>query len=414
MNKLLLIIVILIVIAIGGGLGYLLWLRNLPKPTWRITEKPNTYITKIPSEKDLVPIGITYKIDNNGLVTYTSDPLWKQSCFILVAIGWTKDKKHELLYQGRLPFTTEGKFRPRICIDGQYLKNVPIFGGGLYYSPNGISGYPYPTIYVRGSKEFLETLSYDVENQRLIHVICDSKGKKFLEFIGQALGIPFWIGSMEGPYIVHGAYSKIKDIDIWGGFWISGTFKANLTIPGRKTLSFKGFFLFDRAIHRVYYCTSAYQTGSVCGPTGSVLAFSCMGIFHPDFIIMISHSDNPTPADFPKFQHQGRINFISTGKSYVFNDFTLVSLGSNPLQPTGFHLYGSFENGYIDLWGNVTSYWPPKGWSIVKGTWWNSNGLYCWGRAFTKWVGVIKIGDKVINITDAVGIGEFTRYSSKS
>ena len=29
----------------------------------------------------------------------------------------------------------------------------------------------------------------------------------------KALGVPFWMGSQEEPYIIHGAYSGIKDID---------------------------------------------------------------------------------------------------------------------------------------------------------------------------------------------------------
>ena len=416
MHRTVLITLGIIAIIAGGVLIYVFWTWTRSSPLWQITEEPNTYIVKIPSISDFVPIGVTYELHDDGLLTYTDDPCWKQSCFILVAIGWTEDGKHTLMYQGRLPFTSEGSFRPRICIDGNYLTNVPVFGGGMYYSPNGILGCPYPTVYVRGSRGYIETLSYDVENQRWIHIIkheVDERKPK-LEFVGKALGLPFWMGPMEGPYIVHGAYSKVKDIDIWGGFWVSGTFKANITLSGGQRLSFRGFFLFDRAIHRIYYGASASKAGTIRGPTGGVLAFSCMVIFHNDFIIMISHSDNPTPADFPKFQHQGRINFISVGESYIFNNFTLTDLGPNPLQPSGFHLQGTFEGGYVDLMGKVYAYWPPKGWGVIKGTWWDLEGRHCWGRAFVKWNGTIKLGDKVINVTNAVGIGEFTRYTSGS
>jgi len=398
-----------------GVLGYVAWAwmtRPAEQPLWPITEEPNTYITEQPDAGDFVALGVTYELGSDGLLTYTDDPMWKQSCFILVAVGWTEDGQHTLFYQGRLPFTGEGSFRPRVRVDGEYLRDVPTFGGGMYYRPNGVpeEGLPYPTVYVKGQGGYVEGLSYDVEGRRWIHIIRppagtpEGEGLK-LYLVGQALGVPFWMGPMEGPYIVHGAYSGAKDIDIWGGFWVSGgTFEANLTVPGEGTYTFKGHFLFDRAVHRIYYGAQ--------GPKGSVLAFSCMGIFHDEFYIMISHSDNPTPTDFPKFQHQGRINFPGLGLSFTFNDFTLESLGDNPLQPDGFRLYGPFENGYVDLKGDVVAYWPPKGWGVNTGTWWDSDAKHTWGRALIKWTGTVRLGDKVIEVSDAMSVGEFTRVVS--
>ena len=411
---------VVIVIAISGVLSYLIWVNWLKeRSSWTITEEPNTYITKQPDVSDFIPLGITYKLRSDGLLTYTDDPRWKQSCFILVAVGWTDDGRHMLFYQGRLPFTGEGAFRPRIYIDGKYLRNVPVFKGGMYYKPNGIPemGLPYPTVYVRSQSGYVESLSYDVKKRRWIHIIrpltSSSKGKCLeLYFIGQALGIPFWMGPMKGPYIVHGAYSRVKGIDIWGGFWVSGTFKANLTVPGKGTYSFKGHFLFDRAVHRIYYSDSAGEK-EITKKTGGVLAFSCIVIFHDKFYIMISHSDNPTPADFPKFQHQGRVNFPSKGVSFTFNDFTLESLG-NPLQPNSFRLYGPFENGYINLTGHVVTYWPPKGWHVNKGTWWDLKAKHTWGRALIKWTGTVKLGNEVIEVSEAMSVGEFTRVLSKA
>jgi len=423
MNKKAIVIVASLILVVV--VGYLAWnWMNTPAEQtsnlWPITEKPNTYITKHPSVEDFIPIGVTYELDSNGLLRYTSDPAWKQSCFILVAIGWTKDGNHTLFYQGRLPFTSEGGFRPRICIDGEYLQNLPIFKGGMYYRPNGVpeEGLPYPTVYVRSPSGYVEGLSYDVEGGRWIHIIRPPSGvskEKSLKLylVGKALGVPFWMGPMEGPYIVHGAYSKVKDIDIWGGFWVSGTFEANLTAPGKGTYTFYGHFIFDRAIHRIYYRGSASGTGPMRGPTGGVLAFSCIIIFHEDFYIMIAHSDNPTPADFPKFQHQGRINFPHRNASFTFNEFTLESLG-NPLQPDGFKLYGPFENGYVNLTGHVVAYWPPKGWYVITGTWWDPQAKHDWGRAFISWEGTIKLGDETINVSNAMSVGEFTRVVSSS
>ncbi len=397
-----------------GALAYRLWAERVwRRPSWPITEEPNTYMTRNPAVEDFVPLGITYQLGEDGLLTYTPDSRWKQSCFILVAIGWTADGRHTLMYQGRLPFTGEGAFKPRICVDGEYVRDVPRFGGGMYYCPNGTLGYPYPTVYVKGDNGYVETISYDERGRRWFHAIRPPRPSEDLlelEFVGQAIGVPFWMGPMEGPYIVHGAYSNVKDVDIWGGFWVSGTFEANLTLPGQGKMAFRGYFIFDRAVHRVCYSRSASRVGPVRRPAGSVLAFSCLAIFHEDFIIMISHSDNPTPTEFPKFQHQGRINLVSMGLSYVFNNFTLTDAG-NPLQPESFHLHGPFENGYVDLEGEVISYWPPGGWHVNRGTWWDLRGRFTWGRAFIKWTGTLEVGGEVINITDAIGVGEFTRFS---
>ncbi|RLE87553.1 MAG: hypothetical protein DRJ49_06280 [Thermoprotei archaeon] len=125
-------------------------------------------------------------------------------------------------------------------------------------------------------------------------------------------------------------------------------------------------------MHRIYYGGSADEKEIIKNNTGNVLAFSCIMIFHDKFYIMISHSDNPTPADFLKFQHQDQVNFPTKGVN-----FTLESLG-NPLQPNNFRLYGPFENGYVNLTGYVVAYWPPKGWYVNKNTWWDSKAKYTW------------------------------------
>jgi len=128
---------------------------------------------------------------------------------------------------------------------------------------------------------------------------------------------------------------------------------------------------------------------------------------------MISHSNNPTPADFPKFQHQSRVNFPSESISFTFNDFTLENLG-NPLQPNSFRLYGPLKNGYVNLTGYVVAYWPPKGWYANKGTWWNLKAKYTWRRALIKWTGTVKLDNEIIEVSGATGVGEFTRVLSEA
>ena len=415
-KKLLAIIAVGIAVAgvVAALLAYSWWSEpGEERPSWPITEGPNTYITRVPTVRDFVPIGITYELSENGLLTYVPDDGWKLSCFILVAVGWTEDEQHMLFYQGRLPFTGEGIFRPRIYVDGEYVRSVPRFRGGMFYDEDGTPELPYPTVSVRGEGGYVETLAYDEVRQRWFHAIKPPAGSApdalALEFVGQAVGTPFWMGPMEGPYIVHGAYSNIRDVDIWGGFWVPGTFKANLTLPGCGKLAFEGFFLFDRAVHRVYGRHKASEAGPVRSPAGAVLAFSCLVVFHEEFCIMVAHSENPTPADFPRFEHQGRINLWAGDASHTFNNFTLISMG-DPLQPSSFHLYGPFEQGYVDLRGEVVAYWPPNGWRVNRGTWWDPRGRFTWGRALISWSGTVRVGDEVMEVSGAMGVGEFTRF----
>jgi len=203
---------------------------------WRITEKPNTYIDRIPTVRDFVPLGITYTLGENNTLRYIPDHPWQQSCFIFVAIGWSSNND-TLYYQGRLPF--RGAFKPRISINGKYLSDVPVFKGGMYYYENGMEGYPYPTVLVKGQRGYGEIISYNEKDQIWYHAIIppDENGLK-VEIRGEALGVPFWMGPQEGPYIIHGAYSGVKDVDAWGGFWVVGRFEGKVKIPPEKKRSF--------------------------------------------------------------------------------------------------------------------------------------------------------------------------------
>ena len=164
---------------------------------WEITEEPNTYIERIPTVRDFVPLGITYTLGENNILGYIPGHPWQQSCFIFVAIGWSSDND-TLYYQGRLPFG--GAFQPRISINGKYLSNVPVFKGGMYYYKNGTESYPYPTVLVRGQKGYREIISYDEKDQIWYHAIIppDENGLR-IEIKGEALGVPFWMGPRRDP-----------------------------------------------------------------------------------------------------------------------------------------------------------------------------------------------------------------------
>ena len=82
-----------------------------------------------------------------------------------------------------------------------------------------------------------------------------------------------------------------------------------------------------------------------------MVEFSCLAIFDDDFITTLCRLKTLPQLNIPKFQHQGRINYIFN-ESCPFNNFTLKSFGLL-LQPIGFELKGSFEEGSMNLRGNI-------------------------------------------------------------
>ncbi len=267
--------------------------------------------------------------------------------------------------------------------------------------------YEYPTVYV--TKPNFCSLSYDPDGRRyIIHTrLRRGRVEATVDIEAQARGIPFWLGKLaRGPYVVHGAYPRRKDIDIWGAYWDVGRCRATLKIAGREPIVVQGPFLFDRAVHRVY------RSPDTRGLGGAPLAFSCMYITGDDFDLMIAHSDNPSPEDFGvPFQHEGRLNFPQLNESYQFDDFTLIDSGG--LQPKEFRIRGRFEAGEVDLVGRPYDYFPPR-WHPGRGTWWDPNGRFVWGRAFSRFNGTIILHGKKIEVRDAWSIGEFTRFAAGS
>jgi len=125
---------------------------------------------------------------------------------------------------------------------------------------------------------------------------------KRLKLKGEALGVPFWMGPWERPYIVHGAYSGTKDIDTWGGFWVVGKFEGEVKLPQEEEKGFSGYFLFDRATHIAYYAQQEYQEESyrevACPARGGVVEFSCLAIFDDNFIITLCDSKTQLQLNF--------------------------------------------------------------------------------------------------------------------
>jgi len=379
-------------------------LPELPYTEYKVVDNV-VDIARIPTAQDFVPLGIVYVKTSKGYIAYPrNDPKWKLSCFIMIAMG-TSSSSEVFVYQGRLPLMPEeGSFKPRIFIGGRWVIPNIVFVGPLYYDEGELYGGP--TVYQYDvSGRYFQRVTYIPENREWLHTIEDmEKGSTILEIRAEAVGTPMWLGEWGNRFIVHGVYAKKSDLDLWGGFWDIGRMVARVSYGG-VTKEFTGFFVFDRASHRVYSSESARNV-----ITGAPLAYTCMVIYQDDVTILITHSTNPSPLSMDhNFQHQLRINLLNEGITLSTVEFNVSDDGS--LQPKVFHLEAVFEGGYLNLTGEVIGHWPSI-WPRSKGTWWNPNGVSTCGRAFIHWTGTLTIGDRTIHI-DAYGAGEFTRYSDQ-
>ncbi len=366
----------------------------VPVLGWETTPS-NIGIVDVPTGEDFVPIGTVFELLDDGSLGYIPGP-WTQSCFILVAVGRTEGGR-PFLFQGRLPFTGEGAFAPKVFLGGRWHL-LPTFRGPLYYESSG----PVTTVYeFDTAHRYRQALSYNEAERIWTYRIepLEGSGVRFT-LTGRAPGTPFWMGKFSGPYIVHGAYTGVEAFDIWGGFWDLGTFTAELSVPGRGRVEARGHFLFDRATHRVE------PEGPGKG-RGHVVSFSCLYLCQDDLFLALSHSENPSPLEPPApFQHQARINFPKEGRSFALEWFQLVDEGG--LQPEGLRLEGDFAEGRLELDGEALLFFPER-WGVSVGAWWDPEGEHVWGRAVIRWRGTVTWRGREIPV-DATGWGEFTRF----
>ncbi len=360
-----------------------------PPVKWKVRESFSG--GRVPSPDDIVPSTV-FITTTKGYISYYRGDSWKLSCFILAAVGQLENGT-DFFYQGRFPLMPEeGPFKPKMYINGRWIVPDVIFAGPIYVnrSHEGI------LIYQRDlSGKYLQTLSYDRTRRLWIHELRGPNGTVLhLEANGE--GAPMWLGDWNGTMIVHGVYPKVRDLDLWAGFWEVGRMEGFVRWKGRE-VHLRGFLVFDRASHRSLFSLEKRNVGAP-------LAFSCLVMHQEGLTVMITHATNPSPLRGYSFEHQMRINF--DGRSVFTTDFTFEDDGG--LQPSEFRVRGRFEGGWFDLTGRVVEFWPGK-WATGSGTWWNEEGAFSWGRSFSKWEGQISVGGKVIKV-DAWGVGEFTRY----
>ena len=363
-------------------------------------------ITRAPTVEDFVPIGKVFVLTSKGYLDYPrNDPQWKLSCFIMLAIGKSEDGKY-FMYQGRLPLKPEeGSFRPRVFIGGKWVILNITFAGPLYYDDG--EKFRYPTVYQYDiSGRYMQWISYDPEGRRWFHAIKDlESGTELISIKAKVVSPPTWLGQWGSLYLAHGVYPKRPGVDLWSGFWDICEASMKVTYNG-ITKEYHGLFVFDRASHRIYGIEDIRKAG----PLGAPLEFSCMVIYQDNLVITVAYSRNPSTLNlsFP-LQHQLRVELLDRNLTLITNDIVFREFG-NELQPSEFHIIAKFnDKTHLDIKGKVVNYWPPR-WVGGRGTWWNPKGAFTWGRAFTVWEGGLVINSEYIPV-NAVGVGEFTRYS---
>ena len=361
------------------------------------------YINRTPTVWDFVPLGTVFALSDSGYLVYPrNDPRWKLSCFIMVGIGRNGNGGY-FGYQGRLPLMPlEGSFRPRVFLNGAWHTLDITFAGPLYYDDH--EHFSNPTVYQFDlSGRFLQYITYVEENRTWIHRIVDmGTNETLLSIVAHAFGVPMWIGAWNESYLVHGVYAKIRDLDLWSGFWDLCDMVATLDLAGHEG-TYQGQFLFDRASHRV--CESNNSLANF----GPPLSFSCMAIFGDNFTLTVSSSVNPSPWEPEhRFEHQMRIYMRDLDACIDLADFDLSYDAG--LQPSRFSIFHSSSDVYINLSGEVVSYWPSR-WVVGRGCWWDGGAAYSWGRAFILWEGTIAYHGHTIRVS-ALGAGEFTRCVS--
>lgn len=215
-------------------------LPTLPEREWKAAES-NVWVARVPTVWDFVPVGTVFVKTKNGYLAYPKgDSRWKLSCFIMIAAGRTEEGR-VFVYQGRLPLMPEeAPFRPKLYLGGRWVTPRIVFVGPLYFDEGEKFGLP--TVYQYDlSGEYMQYLSYDEKHRLWIHVIKSLRsGETLLEVRAKAVGVPMWLGEWNGSFLVHGVYPRVKDFDLWGGFWDVGVMNATVRIGGRM-YRVKGF-----------------------------------------------------------------------------------------------------------------------------------------------------------------------------
>ncbi|RLI41323.1 hypothetical protein DRO64_07665 [Candidatus Bathyarchaeota archaeon] len=380
----------------------LIWfLSMIPKVRWEIVDS-NSMITDIPTVHDFVPLGITFEESNDHSLKFIHPFEKAWTCFIAFGIGKTSDGNNTVIFHNALP-QLYGKGIVRIHFnDNLYLINLQ---APLYFDSGGRI-YKYPTVYCYGkfkSIKYVVSVSYYERTRLWIHVIkpLESSNGIKLEIEAKARGAPLWFGKSRGPYTLFGFYTLKKDVDIWSSFWDPGTFKGNLTIPGRGSFRISGSFIFVRSIHMPFRGEDP--------PLGFPAQGQYVWIQQEDLDLMIGYVPNPAPEIIREFKSYsyGRINFPNRRLTFRFDEFKYFDSGGP--KPFEMRIIGKYEKGVVNLTGKPFDYFPKGRWDWKhEGIWWGRGKRASWGRTFSIWTGIITLDGETIKV-NAIGISEHHR-----
>lgn len=364
---------------------------------WSVTES-NSHITDPITLHDFVSLGVVEEQLPDGSLRCLDDPRWRSTNRLPFIWGLTADKKHSIIAHGGLPMSCPVG-RPGKClisVDSGMWKQLN-FRAPLYYDEAG-TFLGYPTVYTDPKGDYIGAIAY-AENARtwFYKVVRRKDNVTILDVVAKAVNVPFWMGKPEGPYLVHGLYSNVKDVDCWGGWADYTNMQAILTDPRTgKQGEFMGKMLMDREYHRAY----------IKAPGVGPYSFAALSMHTREIDAAFLHSVNPITGmrEIPeigiKTEKQARLNHIPSGQSFAWDDYFYSDNGE--LKPDNIRISGESPHGPVDLRATVIKSY---GFVPKKGSWWNRNLLRTWGRHFLRWNG--NIGD--FQIVNAIGFSEFTR-----
>lgn len=374
-------------------------------PSWQVTES-NSWMRDPITVHDFVPLGVVIKErPDHSLVL--PGPKWRASNWVVFGKGTTPDGEHTITIHSSINI---GGGTVRIIFDDQR-----IFHGlkGLYYDAQG-KYFPYPTVHTNPNADYVNAIAYDEATRTWYYRLLDTRTSPstvILDVVGKARSVPLWIGKPEGPYVIHGVYPNTQGVDCWGGYLDFGNMTATFTDPEtNETYNFSGTVFNDREYHRACIGT----------PGGGPLSFTGLSLHKTEgevIDLLVLQAVNPLPEElkeryqFPPFEHFGRINFVTRGEDYTFDNYKYSDDGG--LQPSKYYLVGEFEGGTVNLTGEAFDFWGSGGsetWHQVTGTWWDSDGKYTWGRSFIRWSGTITLHGETIKIEEVFGWREGTQF----
>lgn len=308
--------------------------------------------------------------------------------------GLTRDGEHALYFMGCM--NPQGSpLGWAICLDGVWHS----VGGSLPLRYDDGDKYPFPTVYTDPSPtrgRYICSTSYDERGRRWIWQCRSTDDSVALVAQMRARGSPLRCGKATGPYIMFGAASPTtrETFNVWGGFFDFCDFDAELKHPDVGELTFKGLAVKDREYHRGLGPAPA----SPCVGVGGY-SYTAFTVQEEDFDLAIYECLDPWTGDV--WCRQGRINLVSRGLSFVFDDYTYSDKGG--LTPTEFKIKGKYARGVVEITGVATE--GLKRYSVrkVEGI---PSTSFLW--PFARCEGRITIGREAIKVS-TIGLAELTR-----